>query len=103
VNDYLRDFPNVHYYQGFFPASALGQEPERQSYRLVHLDLDLYQSTRAGLEFFYPRMVRGGLIVSHDYNAVTAPGVRKAFHEFFADKVETVIPLWDTQCVICKA
>jgi len=103
VKDYLKAYPNVHFYPGFFPASAQGQEPERQSYRFVHLDLDLYQSTFDALGFFYSKMVRGGIIVSHDYNNVNAGGVKRAFHEFFADKVETIIPLWDTQCVICKA
>ena len=103
VKDYLNTYPNVHYYPGFFPASAEGQEPERQTYRLVHLDMDLYQSTLDALKFFYPRMARGGVIVAHDYNNLTADGVKRAFHEFFADKVETVIPLWDTQCVVGKA
>ena len=30
---YLSAFPNVHYYKGFFPDSATGKEPEKQSYR----------------------------------------------------------------------
>jgi O-methyltransferase len=102
VRNYLKAFPGVHFYKGFFPASALGQEPEQQRYRLVHLDLDLYQSTFDALTFFYPRMVQGGAIVSHDYNQLNAGGVKKAFEEFFADKIEPVIPLWETQCVVVK-
>jgi hypothetical protein len=102
VEAYLKAFHNVHFYQGLFPASAMGREPERQSYRFVHLDLDLYQSTFDALGFFYPRMVKGGIIVSHDYNLLRAIGVRKAFEEFFADKTEPIIPLWETQCVIVK-
>jgi hypothetical protein len=41
-------------------------------------------------------------LISHDYANLTAPGVKKAFAEFFDDKPETVIPLWDTQCVVTK-
>ncbi len=102
VAKYLSAFPNVHIYKGFFPDSAFGKEPEQQHYRFVHLDLDIYESTFKALGFFYPRMVVGGLIVSHDYACLDAPGVKKAFDDFFKDKKETVIPLWDTQCVVMK-
>jgi hypothetical protein len=99
---YLSAFPEVHIYKGIFPNSAIGQEPEKQSYRFVHLDVDIYESTYQALKFFYPRLVSGGMIVSHDYSALPAPGVRKAFDDFFQDKKETVIPLWDSQCVVVK-
>ncbi len=99
---YLAAFPNLHFYKGFFPDSAVGKEPEQQQFRFVHLDLDIFESTLQALAFFYPRMVRGGVILSHDYNQCYAPGVKKAFHEFFADKPETIIPMWDTQCAVVK-
>ena len=102
VSAYLKAFKNVHIYKGLFPASVSGQDPEQQRYRLVHLDLDLYQSTLDALSFFYPRMAKGGVIVSHDYNYRRGVGVKKAFKEFFADKVEPIIPLWETQCAIVK-
>ena len=47
-------------------------------------------------------MVRGGLIVTHDYSDTTVPGVKRAFDEFFLDKPETVVPLWFTQAVVTK-
>lgn len=103
VKAYLSDFPNVHLFKGFFPDSAIGKEPESLQYRFVHLDVDIYESTIKSLEFFYPRMVKGGILISHDYGKTAAPGVAKAFGEFFADKPETVIPLWYTQCVVTKA
>ncbi len=102
VKAYLQDFDNVQIYKGLFPASAAGQEPERQNFRFVHLDLDLYQSTLDALGFFYPRMVKGGVMLSHDYGNINGHGVRDAFQQFFADKTEPVIPLWDTQCLIVK-
>ena len=102
VKNYLSRFPNVHIYKGIFPDSAVGKEPANQQYRFVHLDLDIYESTFKSLEFFYPRVVAGGIIVSHDYSNLTVPGVKKAFTDFFEDKREPVIPLWDTQCVVVK-
>lgn len=100
VARYLSSYANVHLHKGFFPDSARGHPPETQTYRFVHLDVDIYESTLDCLRFFHPRMVRGGVILSHDYQRRDAPGVRKAFTEFFADKQEIVIPIWDTQCVV---
>jgi hypothetical protein len=58
----------------------------------------LYESTRAALEFFYPRMSPGAMIVSHDY--VIADGVRKAFDEFFERRAERVLELTGNQCLV---
>jgi hypothetical protein len=103
VRAYLEEFPAIHFHPGFFPDSArpLEQDPALR-FKLVHLDVDLLASTRSALEWFYPRMVRGGLIITHDYGDVTVPGVKRAFDEFFAGKPETVVPLWFTQAVVTK-
>ncbi len=101
VEDYLAGFPNIHIHQGFFPASAADVPADRQ-FKFVHLDLDLYRSTLDGLRFFYPRLVRKGIIISHDYGNVTAPGVKQAFDEFLATTDEPILQLWDTQCVLMK-
>jgi O-methyltransferase len=101
VADYLAAFSNVHIHQGIFPASA-ADVPADQQFKFVHLDLDLYRSTLDGLRFFYPRLVRKGIIISHDYGDITAPGVRQAFDEFLAGTDEPLVQLWDTQCVLIK-
>jgi hypothetical protein len=102
VAAYLSSFQDVHLVKGLFPDSAIGKEPSRQKYRFVHLDLDIYESTLKALEFFYPRIVPGGILVSHDYRCLCAPGVRSAFEAFFKGKLEPILPLWDTQCAIVK-
>ncbi len=85
-------------YPGLFPDSAGASSDCRFSF--VHLDVDLYESTRAALEFFYPRMNPGGMILSHDY--VIADGVRNAFDEFFEPKAETVLELSGNQCLVVR-
>ena len=103
VRAYLAGFPAVHFHSGFFPESAKPLEQDMAlRFKFVHLDVDLLASTRSALEWFYPRMVRGGLIITHDYGDTTVPGVKRAFDEFFADKPETVVPLWFTQAVVTK-
>ncbi len=102
VRRYLSAFSGVFFYKGVFPDSARELASGSTRFSLVHLDVDIYESTKAGLEFFYPRTVRGGMIISHDYRNLACPGVKKAFDEFFADRPEPVIELWKTQCLVVK-
>lgn len=55
---------NVIIKKGYFPESAQGVDGE---FIFVNLDFDLYAPTKAGLEFFYPKLVKGGAILIHDY------------------------------------
>lgn len=98
VKNYLKNEKNVFFYVGFFPKTAAPIEKKKFSF--VHLDVDLYKSTKDCLQFFYPRMNKGGVILSHDY--IGTPGVRKAFHEFLKDKPEPIIEMTGTQCLIVK-
>jgi hypothetical protein len=98
VSRYLARFPDVHLHQGMFPETTKGLDHLRFSF--IHLDVDLYQSTKDGLAWFYPRLNRGGILISHDY--ASADGVRKAFDEFFADKPECLMELAGTQVAFVK-
>jgi len=60
----------------------------RERFCFVHLDLDIYESYKVGVRFFYPRMVRGGVILLDEYNDPPWPGCNKAVDEFLADKPE---------------
>lgn len=98
VKNYLKNYHNIKYYKGLFPATA---EPIKNTqFSFVHLDVDLYEATSASIKFFYPRMSRGGIILSHDY--IYAPGVRRAFDEFFIDKPEPIIEMSGSQCLVVK-
>lgn len=99
VKKYLKRYKNVYYYKGVFPKTAA--RVKNRKFSLVHLDVDTYKSTKACLEFFYPRMNCGGVIVSHDYFG-PAKGVVKAFNEYFQKRKETIIKLPGSQCMITK-
>jgi O-methyltransferase len=81
---------NVVVYEGRFPETAAHAPGE---FAFVHLDADLFEPINAGLEFFYPRLSPGGIIVIHDYNAW--PGARRAVDQFFASRREVPIPMPD--------
>lgn len=88
----------VDLHPGFFPESAQGLEDLRFSF--VHLDLDLYQSTRDAIAWFWLRLNPGGILLSHDYPL--SEGVVRAFREHFDRLGNPVIPLSGNQCIVVK-
>lgn len=89
---------DVVFHKGLFPDTT--KEISDTRFAFVHLDGDLYESTKAGLEWFYPRLSRGGLLICHDYD--TSAGVNQAFDEFFLDKPEPYFDLVGSQCMFVK-
>jgi hypothetical protein len=86
---------NTRFVKGYFPETA-SQLPAEGRYCLVHIDCDLYAPIKSALEYFYPRMVPGGFLIIHDYSSLYWSGAEKAVDEFFADKIEPVVPLPDS-------
>jgi len=101
VKEYLSNHKNISYHVGWFPRDT-GKNVENEQFCFVHLDADQYQSTKEALEFFYPRMVKGGVIVFDDYEWENCPGVKKAIDEFLADKLERVVVEARHQCTLVK-
>ena len=64
-----------------------------KTFSFVHIDVDLYEPAKDSLEFFYPRMAEGGIILMDDYGLGTCPGVTSAGQEFFSDKPEKLVSL----------
>lgn len=89
VKNYLKVYPNVHIFKGLFSENSNVIADKKFSF--VNLDVDLYSSTLDCLNFFYPRMNKGGMIISHDYVDTLGNGVKKAFGEFFSDKPEVIL------------
>lgn len=80
VQEFLRDCPNVVLTKGLFPDS--GKHFEDHTFALVHLDTDFYLGTKLSLDWFWPRMNSGGIIVLDDYNWPNCPGVKQAVEEY---------------------
>jgi hypothetical protein len=80
VRDLVGD-QDVRFVQGRFPQSI---PPDLHAARLclAHIDCDLYEPAKAGLEFFYPRLSPGGLIIVHDYANPYWSGIKRAVDEY---------------------
>ena len=77
------------FHKGYFPESAAGLEACR--YALVSLDADLYAPILAGLEYFYPRLHEGGMILLHDYSSRRFRGAAQAVDDY--EKIHGLRPL----------
>jgi hypothetical protein len=96
----LSEFPAIEFHKGWIPECFKGL-PELR-YRFVHIDVDLYEPTRDSLEYFYPRLREGGVIVCDDYAHLQWPGARKALDEYCDPKGIPILRLTTGQGVIVR-
>jgi hypothetical protein len=96
----LKDYPGVSFHPGWIPQ-VLSALPEAR-WSFVHLDLDLYEPTLGSLEYFYPRLAAGGVIICDDYGAPLFPGAHRAWDQFCDDNGIAYVVLDTGQSVILK-
>jgi len=65
--------------EGLFPESAKGLD---DTFCLVSIDVDFYELTMDALLYFYPKLVKHGYILVHDYNHDELCGPKKAIENF---------------------
>ena len=78
VSDRLKRFGNACIIAGVFPQSAI-VEPR---IKFAHIDVDLYQSTKQAIEWVWPLLVDGGVLLDDDYGCGSCAGAKKAVDEF---------------------
>lgn len=79
--------------KGYFPQSLNGLN---EAFCFISLDCDLYAPTLEGLEYFYPRLSKGGYIMVHDYNNVQyEKGIKKAVDDYCTSRGIPIIPIPD--------
>lgn len=80
VKENLKEFDFIKYHKGWIPDKFSDVKDEVFSF--VHIDVDLYQPTLDSLEFFYPRLIKNGIIVFDDYGCCSFPGAKKAIDNY---------------------
>jgi hypothetical protein len=78
VKERLKEYPNLEFIKGKVPDTLKGFEDMKFCY--VNIDTDLYISTFYALDFFFPRVVDGGIITIHDYPGIS--GVKQSVDYF---------------------
>ncbi|OHB64667.1 MAG: hypothetical protein A2168_02955 [Planctomycetes bacterium RBG_13_50_24] len=100
VKKYLADCNNIRFNQGYFPDTATSIID--LSFCFVHIDVDIYESVMESCKFFYPRLVKGGILIFDDYGFLSCPGAKMAVDEFFSGKSEYPCYLSTGQCFVIK-
>ena len=92
VDANLKQFKGrYHLYKGWIPERF--SEVQDKKFKLVHIDVDLYDPTKDTLVFFAQKMVQGGIIICDDYGSTICPGAKQACDEVAASLGKTVISL----------
>ena len=88
-------------FKGWIPERF--SEVADKTYAFVNIDVDLYTPTKDSLEFFFPRLSSGGIIVCDDYNMSQFPGAKEAVDEFVqASSVDYFYEVPMGGCIIVK-
>jgi hypothetical protein len=77
-----KNFQNIYLVKGFIPDSFSGYFEKKPATQiaLLHIDVDVYEATKACMVYLYERVVKGGIIIFDDYGQVD--GATKAINEF---------------------
>ena len=77
---FVRRLRNVELLAGVFPDETGGRIADR-TFRLCHCDVDVYLSAADVLEWVWPRLSAGGVVVFDDYGFPACPGVTRLVDE----------------------
>jgi O-methyltransferase len=97
LNDYL---DIVRFHQGLIPDSFNGFTSGPVVF--LHLDLNGAYPTQKALEFFYPVLVQGAVIIFDDYGWDNYEDQRDIVIRFFSDKKEEILALPTGQGLVIK-
>lgn len=95
VSDKLSNLSRCKFIKGYFPESVNNRNDIDNKFVFVNLDVDLYQPIYEGLRYFYPRLVKGGYILIHDYHLGDFPGVKKAVDDYSLENEICIVPIFD--------
>jgi O-methyltransferase len=71
---------NVEVLTGVFPEET-GHRVAHREFRFCHIDVDVYQSAADVVEWVWPRLIAGGMIVYDDYGFKGCEGVTRFVNE----------------------
>lgn len=92
---------NVEILEGIFPEDT-GGEVEDIRFRLCHIDVDVYQSSKDTVDWIWDRLVPNGIIVFDDYGYIRTDGITRHVNEMMADRDKMIFYNLNGHAVIVK-
>ncbi len=99
----LKEFENmIKYHKGYIP-DIFNEEPKSPSSIIyLHIDLNSTPPTIDTLEYFFPKLVSGGIILFDDYGWKNHKDTKSAVDTFFKNKPGLLMPLPTAQAIFFK-
>lgn len=92
---------NAHVIQGIFPEES-GPALADFRFRLVHIDVDTFQSAKDIMEWAWGRLVPGGIVVFDDYGFSACDGIKRLVNEQSAHTDKVVVHNLNGHAIVVK-
>lgn len=89
----------VVYHQGYIPESFNSNLNSPDFIVYLSIDLNSARATIDTLNFFFPRLLKGGTILFDDYGQIGYADTRKSIDKFFLDKPGILLKLPTSQAI----
>jgi O-methyltransferase len=104
VKELLTENPEINVHSGIIPETfeKIGGAGRETKIRFAHIDVDQYQSTKDCVEYIFPRLANGAVMLIDDYGFPACYGAREAVDEYFEKRPEKPLVLPTGQAVIWR-
>lgn len=99
----LKEFEKIiTYHKGYIPQIFKKEPHPPSSIVYLHIDLNSTSPTIDTLEYFFPKLVSGGVILFDDYGWKNHKDTKNAVDDFFKNKSGILMPLPTAQAIFFK-
>lgn len=92
---------NFEILERIFPEDT-GERVKELKFRLCHIDVDVYQSSKDTVDWIWDRLVPNGIIVFDDYGYVRTDGITRHVNELWQDKDKYVFYNLNGHAIVMK-
>lgn len=90
---------NLIYHHGYIPDTFSNHHDSPNDISYLSVDLNSTKPTMATLEFFFSKLLKGGIIIFDDYGNTNYPDTKNAIDKFFSNKQGTLMKLPTGQAI----
>lgn len=97
----MLNLDNTKILAGIFPEET-GKLVAEEIFRFCHIDVDVYQSAKDVMEWLWPKLVSGGIVVFDDYGFHGCDGVTRFVNEERSKKDRIIIHNLNGHAIMIK-